>query len=100
MKTQKFMNVEIEAIKKIIKSKLPTHFDSHDFIQVFSKEFESAYIELLNKYKNKSIRTTHAQIAINLRKSMNDLKIIKSDDTKSKSIFGNNVANKKWTKVD
>ncbi len=101
MKNQKFMNVvELEDIKGIIKKKIPHQFDSHDFIQFFLKNFESAYINLLNKYKNKSIRTTQAQIAINLRKNMKDLKIIKNEEIKSKSIFGKNVLNKKWTRID
>lgn len=99
MKAKKFMNVDLKSVKAII-DKMPNEFDSHDFIQIFSKQFGSAYIDLLNNYKNKSIQTTHAQIAINLRKNMDDLKIRKNEDVKSQSIFGNNVPNKKWTKVN
>lgn len=99
MKAKKFMNVDLIFVKAII-NKMPNELDLHDFIQIFSKQFERAYINLLNNYKNKSIRTTHAQIAINLRKNMDDLKIRKGEDIKSQSIFGNKVPNKKWTRVD
>lgn len=100
MKTRKFMNVPLDSVKKLIENKLPNEFDSHDFIQIFSKDYESAYIEILNKYKKNSIRTTHSQIAINLRKNMEELNIKKNIEIKSDSIFGNNVPNKKWIKTN
>ena len=72
------MNVPLDSVKKLIENKLPNVFDSHDFIQIFSKEYQGAYIELLNKYKKNSIKTTNSQIGINLRKNKEELNIIKN----------------------
>lgn len=100
MKDQNFLNVSLTAVKKLINNKLDNPFDSHEFIQAFSKEFEPEYIKLLKLHTDKSHRIVHAQIAINLLKNKDFLEIEKDEKVISKSVFGIDNPNALWRKKD
>lgn len=96
-----FNDIEnLKAIKEMIAKDLKNEFDSHDFIRVFQKKFEPDYVNFLNNYKLRLFRTVNAQIAINLLKNKEYLKIQNKGKVKIISVFGYNVKNEKWVKVN
>lgn len=101
MTIEKFMTVHLDEIKEMIKKKLPKDkFDSHEFIRSFAKEFEDTYVSFLSNYDRNNHRTVHSQIANGLRKNMEYLKIQKNGKRKSESVFGRNVPNEEWIKIN
>lgn len=100
MEDQNFLNVSLTAVKKMINEKLNNPFDSHEFIQVFSKKFEQEYIELLQLHNDKSHRIVHTQIAINLLKNKDLLEIEKDEKVISKTVFGIDIPNTLWRKKE
>lgn len=101
MTIEKFITVHLEEIKEMIKKKLPKDkFDSHEFIRSFAKEFEDTYVSFLSNYNRNNHRTVHSQIANCIRKNMEYLKIQKNGTRKSDSVFGRNVPNKVWIKIN
>ena len=98
MTIENFIGQNIDDVKSVIVKQLDNGFDSHQFIKCFSKKFESEYINFLASYE--SHRTVNSHIALGLAKHAEKLGIKKgSDDVTSESVFGNDVSNKKWTKV-
>ncbi len=101
MTIEKFMTVHLDGIKDMIKKKLPKDkFDSHEFIKSFAKEFEDTYVSFLSNYDGNNHRTVHFQIANYIRKNMEYLKIQKNGKRNSDSIFGRNVPNEEWIKIN
>lgn len=98
MKTNDFMNANLETLKKMIEDLLNDAFDSHDFIKAFAKENEYQYVSLLGQYENEPHRIVHSQIARNLLKNKDYLKIEKNGNNISKSVFGFNNPNALWNK--
>tara|TARA_R110002020_G_scaffold75065_9_gene191441 strand:- start:603 stop:890 length:288 start_codon:yes stop_codon:yes gene_type:complete len=95
------MTIHLEEIKEMIKKKLPKDkFDSHEFIRSFAKEFEAAYVGFLSNYNGNNHRTVHSQIANGLRKNMEYLKIQKNGKRISETVFGRNVSNQEWIKIN
>lgn len=100
MKTNDFMNANLEAIKDIIKKMPNDTFDSHEFIKVFVKKFEPQYVTLLALYKKNPYRIVNSQIALNLAKNLAYLEIEKNGKILSDTIFGLNNPNELWKKND
>jgi ABC-type transporter MlaC component len=98
MKTNDFMNANLEAIKDIIKKMPNDTFDSHEFIKVFKKIYEPQYVGLLKLYTKQQHRIVHAQIALNLVKNMVYLDINKNGKVLSETVFGFNNPNELWNK--
>ncbi|MGH2666909.1 hypothetical protein [Flavobacterium sp.] len=98
MKTNDFMNTNLNAIKCIIK-KLPNDkFDSHEFIKVFAKKFEPQYVTLLILYEMNPHKIVNSQIALNLAKNMDYFEIEKNGKVISETVFGLNNPNELWHK--
>jgi hypothetical protein len=98
MKTNDFMNANLESIKDIIKKMPNDKFDSHEFIKVFAKTFEPEYVSLLNLYKKQPHRIVNSQIALNLVMNMDYLEIEKNGKVVSETVFGLNNPNELWNK--
>lgn len=79
---------EVEIIEII--SKLKNEFNSHDFIEKFSKKFEEEYIDMLVDYKNtgNAFKTVHGQIARYLSVNKKVFKIETSEKVPSEHVFG------------
>ena len=74
-------------------------FDSHQFINSFVKKYPTSYGYLLIKYDD--VTSTHSQIANFLRNNAKDLQIEEdANKEKSNSIFGNEVPNAHWRKIN
>jgi glutathione peroxidase-family protein len=98
MKTNDFMNANLEEIKDIIKKMPNDTFDSHEFIKIFVKKFEPQYVTLLALYKKNPHRIVNSQIALNLVKHMDYLEIEKNGKVISETVFGLNNRNELWNK--
>ncbi|AWK05030.1 hypothetical protein HYN56_12645 [Flavobacterium crocinum] len=80
---------------------MPNEFDSHEFIRHFSKKFENDYVIFLNSYEDNSFRNVHLQIGKCLTTLAEDLKTQKKiKKVESNNIFGNEIENAGWTKVN
>lgn len=55
MKVSSFMKSHESEINIII-SNLPNNFSSHDFIEKFSKKYESEYLDMLVSYKGREAK--------------------------------------------
>lgn len=100
MSVEKFIKHELPTVKAMISNQLENEFDSHKFIKCFAKKFEPEYSQFLAKYNDNNHRTVHSQIATSLAKYADELGIKKEeDDVFSESVFGNDVPNKKWSKI-
>lgn len=94
-----FMNLRKADIGNIIQELNPV-FNSHEFIEKFSKEFESDYIHFLSSYKSPgSFRTVHALIAKFLSEKSGELKIKKTKQVKSRNVFGDYDEIQEWAKI-
>lgn len=98
MKTNEFMNSNLQTIKKIIQDLPKDSFDSHVVIQAIAKKFEPNYVRLLTLYKNTPHRIVHSQIASNLFKNKKYLAIEKNGKVSSATVFGINNPNQFWNK--
>ena len=98
MDINKFLTNNLNSIKHII-SGMNQVFNSHDFLQKFSKKFESDYIEMLYYYRSSNaFRTVHSLIAKFLSENANFLCISKTKKVKSKNIFGEFDEIQEWKK--
>ena len=85
-------------IQKII-ANLNNKFNSHEFIEKFSKEFESDYIDFLTLYKSKNaFLSVHKQIAKFLSINSATLRIRKTRKVSSRNIFGEMDNIQEWIK--
>lgn len=98
MKTNDFMNANLNAIKIMINNLLNKRFDSHDFIMVLAKEFEPQYVNLLNHYPRKQHKTVHSQIALYLSRNRHYFEIDKNGKVVSSTVFGFSNPNELWSK--
>ena len=99
MNISSFMKVHESEIKNII-SDLPNDFSSHDFIEKFSKKYESEYIDMLVLYKGReAFKTVHAQIAKQLSSNMKTYGIAKSKKKSSEHVFGDTDMIQWWGKM-
>ena len=100
MNVTEFLNTQITSIISIIES-LSDFFDSHKFIQVFTQEYQSEYLEMLNEYASSEqpFQSVHQQIARFLSENQATLRIQKQGKTKSNNIFGVSTLNENWRKV-
>lgn len=55
MKVSSFMKSHESEINIII-SNVPNNFSSHDFIEKFSKKYESEYLDMLVSYKGREAK--------------------------------------------
>lgn len=88
-------------IIEIIDSFKDYEFSSHDFIEKFSRKFETDYIEMLVFYKKseKAFQTVHSQIAKFLSENRVYLKIEKKGKKISENTFGENDYPEWWNKL-
>ena len=100
MSIEEFMKMNIVTINDIINGKLENEFNSHEFIQKFSKEFEKQYIEFLYQYcKRGAFQAVHSQIAIFLSEYSTKLNIEKTQPVESINIFGDKDKIQGWRKM-
>lgn len=78
--------------------KMPTVFDSHEFILRFLQFCPSSYGELLIAHNN--VALVHAEIANFLRNNSTKLGINKTGERETTDIFGNPAECAVWTKLD
>jgi hypothetical protein len=82
-------------------SNMKDEFSSHDFIEKFTQQFESDYIEMLVLYKEKgnSFQSVHSLIArfISIKKEI--FKIEKTERKSSENVFGDNDVIQWWRKI-
>lgn len=97
MSVKTFMINELEKIKKNIINELPISFDSHQFIRLFAREFETDYVKFLVEYDDKPFSKVHAQIGSFLAENQSSLGIIDTKEkTSSPNIFGDSTTNELW----
>lgn len=87
-----FLEKKLPAIKSIItKFELNKEFSSHDFIEKFTEEFESEYIDMLVKHQHtgEAFRIVHRQIARYLSVKAAVLHIEKTEKKESENAKGN-----------
>jgi len=95
MSVHQFMLNKTTPIKEII-NHLQRPFDSHDFIQVFSKEFQKEYIQLLTAYEEEPFIKVHSQIGKFLSENQEELGIKSNGKVLSANIFGEHTENEQW----
>ena len=95
MSVNQFMLANITAIQRII-SQLPRPFDSHAFIQKFSKEFQAEYVQLLTAYNDEPFLKIHGQIGKFLSENQTTLGIRQNGKVLSQNIFGEQSENEQW----
>lgn len=98
MTVDQFMKTHQSEIKEII-SELNYRFNSHDFIQKYSKVFETEYLRQLSMYSDNAHQKVHSQIGIHLSNHAVFYSIRKIGDIFDKNIFGELVEIAKWEKV-
>ena len=101
MTVNDFFVQNIDIIRAEIIDTLGTTFDSHEFIQKFSKRFEADYIRFLCDYRGEgAFREVHKQIAQSLSRNEAELDVAKTNvKDKSPNIFGEMTEAERWTKV-
>lgn len=95
MTVHEFMLTNLIPIKKII-NQMPRPFDSHTFIQLFSKEFQVEYVQLLTTYDEKPFIKIHQQIGKFLSENQTELNIKSNGKILSANIFGEQSENEQW----
>jgi hypothetical protein len=95
MSVNQFMLANLPAIQTII-NVLPRPFDTHTFIRVLSREFQTDYVRLLSQYSNAPFQTVHGQIGRFLSDNQEELGIISQGKVFSTNIFGENSENEQW----
>ncbi|MBI1248128.1 hypothetical protein GC197_09835 [bacterium] len=70
-----------------------SRFDSHDFIQKLTRDFQSDYIAILNHYiaKPAPFKLLHRQLSRHLHMHVSEI-----GHRDSKDIFGDDVSNTYW----
>lgn len=89
------MLTNLIPIKKII-NQIQRPFDSHTFIQNFSKEFQKEYVELLTVYEEEPFIKVHSQIGKFLSENQEELSIKSNGKVLSANIFGEETENEQW----
>jgi hypothetical protein len=87
----------IDIIYKEIKEKT---FDSHKFIQHFSKKFEAEYVDFLCQYTTNRFKTVNAEIALFMTNHKEALGIIDLGKVYSQNVFGDSTQIENWEKVN
>lgn len=95
MSVPQFMSANLIPIKESI-NKIPRPFDSHTFIQLFSKEFQQEYVQLLAAYEKEPFIKVHAQIGKFLSENQIELGIKSNGKVLSANIFGEQSENEQW----
>jgi hypothetical protein len=95
MSVNQFMSENRQAVQRIING-LPRPFDSHAFIRVFSREFQSDYVRLLSQYATDPFEKVHGQIGRFLAENQSVLGITAQRKVLSINIFGENSENEQW----
>ena len=95
MSVHQFMLTNLIPIKKII-NQIPRPFDSHTFIQLFSKEFQKEYVQLLTAYDEEPFIKVHSQIGKFLSENQTELGIQSNGKVLSANIFGEQSENEQW----
>jgi hypothetical protein len=95
MSVNKFMSANIPAIQAII-GQLERPFDSHAFIQKFSREFQAEYVQLLTAYAEEPFFKVHGQIGKFLSENQATLGIRKRGKVLSRNIFGEQSENQNF----
>lgn len=95
------IDVNISHAQEVIKKLNPT-FDTHDFIEQLSKDFERKYVDVICE-RRKDVHifmSAHAAIGWFLSNEAKKLKIEKqSDRLSSRNIKGYKSPNQKWRKL-
>jgi hypothetical protein len=89
------MLTNLNPIKKIV-NQMPRPFDSHNFIQIFSKEFQKEYVQLLTAYEEEPFIKVHRQIGKFLSEKQEELSISSNGKVLSANIFGEESENEQW----
>lgn len=95
MSVHQFMLNKITTVKEII-NHLPRPFDSHTFIQIFSKEFQKEYVQLLTAYEEEPFIKVHSQIGKFLSENQEALSIKSNGKVLSANIFGEKTESEQW----
>jgi len=100
MEVNTFLKNNKPEIIEII-SNLKSEFNSHDFIEKFSKRFEEDYIDMLVEYKTtkKAFKTVHGQIARYLSVNKVLFEIETTEKVPSEHVFGEIVYIQGWKKL-
>lgn len=96
LKVIKLMNDNTKIIQKLIDYELPEYFNSHDFIEKFTRKVEPEYVKLLSQYNKDAHRKVNMQIAKYLSTNKVFFNIGKVGKENSKNVFGNNNFIKYW----
>lgn len=89
------MSFNLIPIKEII-NQIPRPFDSHTFIQIFSREFQKEYVQLLTAYEEEPFIKVHNQIGKFLSENQIELNIKSNGKILSVNIFGEQSQNEQW----
>ena len=96
----KLMNDNIGVIQEIIDYELPEYFNSHDFIEKFTRKKEIEFVKFLSQYDNDTHRKVNMQIAKYLSVNKGLFNIEKVGKEKSKNVFGNNDFIANWQNLN
>lgn len=94
------MNDNIQIVQAVLKKELPEFFNSHDFIEKFSKKIEADFVNLLGQYTKDAHRKVNMQVARYLSANKVLLNIEKVGKEKSKNVFGNKDLIKNWQNLN
>jgi len=92
--------ITIEQAQSIITA-LPIEFDTHDFIECFSRNFEREYVEIIHSQIDSNcgiFKSAHAEIGRFLSKNKSALNIKKDGIENSRNIKGYDSPNQGWEK--
>lgn len=92
MRSNRIDEIQVVRVLDILHRDKSEKFSSHDFIEVYSAEYEDDYIDWLCEYRgtNKAFQTVHSQIARYLSKNARDLQIHKIGNYESETVHGTN----------
>lgn len=90
MRSNRIDEIQVVRVLDILHRDKSEKFSSHDFIEVYSAEYEDDYIDWLCEYRgtNKAFQTVHSQIARYLSKNARDLQIHKIGNYESETVHG------------
>lgn len=100
IKVIKLMNDNIKNIQEVIDYELPEYFNSHDFIEKFTRKIETEFVKLLCQYDKDAHRKVNMQIAGYLSRNKGFLNIEKVGKENSKNVFGNTDLIKHWRNLN
>lgn len=97
-----FLELKHNAVKYIISEfNIQGEFSSHDFIEKFTENFESEYIEMLVKYQSTgtAFQQVHQQIARWLSLNKSSLQIEKTERKESENVRGKQNYIQWWIRI-